>query len=248
MREQVTEARRREGTKARREKAAACSSPRASGPSGLRAFAIISALLALSGTGCQSAKVSDPLTASIGGNDPGEQVEFWHRLAERPVTSNDEAFHGLLLFLDDQDPAKDYAGRVAELKRRKMLPGGFDAPATEAVERGTLAVALVRALDIHGGVMMRLLGPTPRYATKELQFTEVFPPSSSKQTFSGSEFLGIISRAENYQERRATGVRAAEDLDKPGGSGRQSGAGVQSEVRPEMEPAPGPARSGQTPE
>src|SRR5688572_14047701 len=104
--------------------------------------------LTLSLVGCQSAKVSDPLTASIGGNDPGEQVEFWHQLAERPVTSNDEAFHGLLLFLDGQDPANDYAGRVAELKRREMLPGGFDAPATEAVERGTLAVALVRALKI----------------------------------------------------------------------------------------------------
>src|SRR5215208_6152833 len=98
--------------------------------------------------GCQSAKVSDPLTASIGGNDPGEQVEFWHQLAERPVTSNDEAFHGLLLFMDGQDPAKDYAGRVAELKRRKMLPGDFDAPSNDAVTRGTLAVALVRALDI----------------------------------------------------------------------------------------------------
>jgi hypothetical protein len=198
--------------------------------------------------GCQSAKVSDPLTASIGGNDPGEQVEFWHRLAERPVTSNDEAFHGLLLFLDDRDPANDYAGRVAELRRRKMLPGGFDAPATDAVERGTLAVALVRALDIRGGVLMRLLGPTRRYATKELQFAEVFPPSSSGQTFSGSEFLGIISRAENYQQRRATGVRAAEEMDKPGGSGRQSRAGGQGEVRPEMEPAQGPGRSGETPE
>jgi hypothetical protein len=204
--------------------------------------------LTLSLVGCQSAKVSDPLTASIGGNDPGEQVEFWHQLAERPVTSNDEAFHGLLLFLDGQDPTNDYAGRVAELKRREMLPGGFDAPATEAVERGTLAVALVRALKIRGGLMMMLLGPTRRYATKELQFVEVFPPSSSRQTFSGSEFLGIISRAENYQERRATGLRAAEDVDKLGGSDRQSGGGVQGEVRPEMEAAPGPARSGQTPE
>src|SRR5215212_400513 len=129
MREQETKARRHEGTEARRGERAPHFSPRACVPSCLRACPILLGLLALSATGCQSAKVSDPLTASIGGNDPGEQVEFWHRLAERPVTSNDEAFHGLLLFLDDQDPAKDYAGRVAELKRRKMLPGGFDAPA-----------------------------------------------------------------------------------------------------------------------
>jgi hypothetical protein len=199
-------------------------------------------------TGCRTARVADPLTASIGGNDPGEQVEFWHQLAERPVTSNDEAFHGLLLFIDGQDPANDYAGRVAELKRREMLADDFDEPANEAVERGTLAVALVRALGIRGGVLMRLLGPTRRYATRELQFVEVFPPSSPRQTFSGSEFLGIIARAEDYQKRRATGIRAAEDVDKGKGFGRQSGAGVPGDVRPEMEPAPGPARPGRVQE
>jgi hypothetical protein len=214
-------------------------------------------LLALAGAGCQSATVSAPLTGSIGGNEPVQQVEFWHQLAERPVTSNDDAFHGLLLFLDGQDPAKDYAGRVAELKRREMLPEEFNAPANEAVDRGTLAVALVRALDMRGGVLMRLLGPTRRYATRELQFADVFPPSSPGQTFSGSEFLGIIARAENYQERRATGLRAAEDVNEArgagargrtqGGAGAQGGAGVPSEVRPEMEPAPGPAEHSPQP-
>ena len=197
--------------------------------------------------GCRSAAVSAPLTGSLGGNEPVQQVEFWHQLAERPVTSNDEAFHGLLLFLDGQDPAKDYPSRVAELKRREMLPGAFDKPANESVERGTIAVALVRALDIRGGVLMRLLGPTRRYATRELQFAEVFPPSSLGQTFSGSEFLGIIARAENYQERRATGLRAAEDVGGARRAGARGGAGAQGEVRPEMEPAPGPAQPSAQP-
>jgi hypothetical protein len=160
-------------------------------------------------TGCQAARVERPLAAELGGNDPDAQLEFWHRLADEPVTSNDDAFHGLLLFLDGADPAADYAGRVEALRRRRMLPAGFAEPAEQAVRRGTLAVALSRALDVRGGVLMTLTGRTPRYALRELQYMGLFPPSSENQTFNGSEFLGVIGKAEDYQrgtERAGTGA------------------------------------------
>ena len=160
--------------------------------------------------------MQDPLTRTAGGSDPEQQVEFWHQLADRPVTSNDEAFHGLLLFSDGQDPAEDYAGRVAVLKERGMLPANFDAPADRAIDRGTLAVALARALKIRGGLVMSLLGPSPRYAVRELQFMNVFPPSSPNQTFSGAEFLGIIGKAEEYQSTATRGSRSAQTVAEQG--------------------------------
>jgi hypothetical protein len=154
--------------------------------------------------GCQTARVAQPLTAELGGNDVGSQLEFWHTLAQRPLASNDEAFHGLLVFLDGEDPATDYAGRVRALRARRMLPAGFDEPAENAVTRGTLAVAIVRALDIRGGLVMRLFGPTPRYAVRELRYLELYPPTSSpNQTFSGAELLGIIGRLEDHERDQA---------------------------------------------
>jgi hypothetical protein len=162
-------------------------------------FALIfGVLLAALTVGCHTAKVAQPLTGKLSGNDPDSQLEFWHTLATRPVTSNDEAFHGLLLYADGQDPANDYAGRVQTLKSRKMLPAKFDRPADEAVERGPLAVAICKALEIKGGVMLRLTG-AQRYAVRELQFKDLYPPSGPHQTFSGSEYLGIIGRMEDYQ-------------------------------------------------
>ena len=41
------------------------------------------------------------------------QIDFWHELADEPVTTNDDAFHGLLLYVDGKDDSADYAGRVA---------------------------------------------------------------------------------------------------------------------------------------
>ena len=159
--------------------------------------------------GCHSAKVAQPLTDTLGGNDPDAQMEFWHTLANRPLTSNDEAFHGLLLYLDNQDPATDYDGRLKALKDRGLLDKGFDQPAGQAVQRGTLAQALVRALKIKGGLFQRLTHDNPRYAVRELMYLDLYPASSPQQTFSGTEFLGIIGRIEDYQRGNPNQVPAA---------------------------------------
>ena len=188
-------------------------------------------LLILLLSGCQTARVERPLTSDLGGNDPEQQLEFWHRLAEQPVTSNDDAFHGLLMFLDGDDPAADYGGRVRTLRRRGLLPKGFDQPPERAVERGTLAVALLKALKIEGGLALRLLGPTPRYAVRELVFVGLYPPSSPQQTFSGTEFLGIIGKAEDYQRRERASARA-----RQAGEAEEGGMPIQPEPAPGVEP------------
>lgn len=157
--------------------------------------------------GCKTAHVDKPLTAELGASDPDTQLEFWHTLAQQSVTSNDDAFHGLLLFLDGTDASTDYAGRVETLKSRKLLPANFNQPAEQAVDRGTLAVALSNALKIRGGLVMSLTGPNPRYATKELVFLGIYPPSSPNQTFSGTEYLGIIGKAEDYQRIERSGTQ-----------------------------------------
>jgi hypothetical protein len=111
--------------------------------------------------------------------------------------------------MDGKDDAKSYEDRVANLRSRKMLPNGFDEPADLAVSRGTLAVAITRLISLKGGVTMRLLGPTPRYAVRELMFVGVYPTSSPNQTFSGAEYVGIIGRVEDYQRGNPADVPAA---------------------------------------
>jgi hypothetical protein len=179
--------------------------------------------------GCSSARVQTPVTASAGGNDPDQQVEFWHKLAEQPVTSYDDAFHALLLFAAGDDPAADYPGRVTALKTRGLLAGGFSRPATEAVDRGTLSVALAKALNVRGGLVMSVFGPSARYATKELEFLEVYPASSPNQTFSGSEFLAVISRAEEYQKAKQVAAptgRGGPTAEPPEMELKRGGSGV----------------------
>src|SRR3954453_12327992 len=113
--------------------------------------------------GCQAARVTQPLTRSVGGDDADAQLEFWHQPEQQPVTCNDDAFHGLILYLDQSDPHPDYVSRVDTLKSRGLLPRNFDRPADEAVSRGVLAVAICNALKIKGGMMMHLSPDCGRY-------------------------------------------------------------------------------------
>jgi hypothetical protein len=162
------------------------------------------------------------------------------------VASNDEAFHALLLFLDGSDPAADYEGRVQALKDRRMVPVDFNGAQAAAVKRGTVAVAIARALEIKGGLSMRLFGPTPRYAVRELQYMNLFPQSSPQQTFSGQELLGIIGRAEDYQRMfnedalAAGAMSPAEATAPPRGPARGDAAGAadvpESPAPPDSEP------------
>lgn len=149
--------------------------------------------------GCQAKMVQQTAVSAHAGNSPDEQLEFWHSLNDLPMASNDDAFHAVLLYVDGTDASTDYAGRLAALKGRGMLPADFNEPANQSISRGTLAVALVKALQLRGGLMMHVLGPIPRYAVRELYFEGVYPLGSPNQTFSGAELVGVIGRVEDYQ-------------------------------------------------
>ncbi|MCA9283475.1 MAG: hypothetical protein KDA30_15725, partial [Phycisphaerales bacterium] len=66
-----------------------------------------------------------------------------------------------------------------------------------AMQRGTLAKAIVEPDGIEGGVMYCVTGAR-RYADRELVALNILAPGTEQQAISGSDFLGIITRAQGY--------------------------------------------------
>lgn len=153
--------------------------------------------------GCQAAPKGQLVAPAVAGSDADAQLQFWHGLSEHPIASNDEAFHGLLLYLDGKSDATDYAGRVAALQSKGLLGEGFAQPADAPIRRGTLAAIVARLTQLRGGVNLTIFGPGfayGRYALRETEYQGLFPDQSSpNQTFSGLEFVGIIGRLEDFQ-------------------------------------------------
>ena len=180
-------------------------------------------LVAAAMIGCQTAQLSGPLADDLAGSDAESQMEFWHTMAMRSTVSNDEALHGLLLYLDGEDPSQDYAQRVDGLKARGLLMQGFDRPGNDVVSRGTLATAIVGALKIKGGLMLQVFGPRPRYAVRELQYAGIYPRSSTNQTFSGSQYVAVMGRVDDYAQSRLSDWPEEPPLDDQDGPAGQQG-------------------------
>ena len=140
------------------------------------------------------------------------QMNFWHSLNDKKLISHDEALHALLLFCCETDNARDYDDRVERLKKDLYLSENFDGLENEAITRGQLASILAKMLNIKGGVMMQLFGPTPRYALKEMVALRIFPESSTQQVINGAQLIEIIGKAEDYQ-LQAKRKESAEALD-----------------------------------
>ena len=171
-------------------------------------------MLVLVLSGCQPVTVEEPLTGELAGGDGQSQMEFWHALAGRHVVSNDEGFHALLLFFDDEDVCENYEQRVEVLKERGALPGSFDQAGAEALDYGDLAVVLTKELKIKGGVTLGLFPYNARYASRELRYLGIYPPSTANQIISGGDFVAMIGVVEDYQRlhpsRPLSALRASE--------------------------------------
>ena len=161
--------------------------------------------------GCHTTVAPTSTLPRLAGNDPDKQLDFWHEIATKNLISNDEAFHGILLYLDGKDDATTYEQRVATLKSRGYLPQSFDQGEIRAVERGTVAVPIAKSLKLKGGLTMRLTGGmSPRYAMRELVYRDLYPTSGVEQVFTGSEFVGVIGKASDYRMGDPTNLPATD--------------------------------------
>lgn len=170
-------------------------------PTRTAAFALLAA--ALAATGCARTMVDQTLDTNYAADDITADLAFTHTLPLRSAVANDEGLHALIAFACDEDKARSYDERVAFAKEKQWLPADFAEPANMAMQRGTLARALVQIMHLRGGLMMRLVGPVPRYATRELVDAEVFASGTTEnQTLTGLELIGAMSRARDYLEDR----------------------------------------------
>ena len=167
-----------------------------------RLHAVIPLLAALAlgglGTGCDAFQRTRVETTILESH-PGEldDFEFWDALAKQAVVSNDDALHALILMNDGRDPSIDFEGRIAIADEKGWLEGThLPLDPNESASVGLLSVAGCRILDIQGGLTMRLLGPSPRYCTRELVAMGILPGLTANEALSGLEFIAYIDGLE----------------------------------------------------
>src|SRR5687767_1027654 len=153
--------------------------------------------------GCARTIVAKPLDTGYAAGNVAAELGFLDEISKRSVVANDEGLHALFTLADGADRNRTYEDRVADAKVRAWLHSGWDEPADLAMERGTLARGVVVLCGIKGGVMLRVLGPTARYSTRELVYLGILPQGTENQTLSGPELVGVLNKAQDFMRLRA---------------------------------------------
>ncbi len=176
--------------------------------------AVAAALVGLAlAAGCSSepGAIGLPQAAlSAGEGSPG----FLDRISAQTEVSENDAMRGVLLLLDGQDPAGTFGARVAALRKRGIIPAGWDVQADKPLTRGRMAYMIYQACDVPGGVILRVAGPSQWYCLKELQYQGIVAERYSVfGRVTGMEFVAVLARGDAYVQ---TG-RVPEALSATGG-------------------------------
>ena len=149
-----------------------------------------------------------------------DTLDYWDTLELQPVTTNDDALHGLLLFVNTQPPATTWDERVAAAEALGWLEPGKNAlEPLESAQMGLVAVCLCHAIDVQGGLSMRIWGRVPRYCTRELVHMGLIPGITEHEALTGAEFIALLGAVEQRQfidRAWAAHDSAAATADAPG--------------------------------
>lgn len=177
------------------------------------AILTLAAALAIGGIGgCARTVIENPLNTNYPAGDLDGDLNYWHTLPTRSAVCNDEGLHGIFLLADGEDTLGSYEARVMEAKKRGYLHEDWAEAANLSMRRGTLARSVCVICKIKGGVMMQIFGPLPRFAIRELVYMQIMgDPSTEAQSITGLEFLGVISKAQDYINLEALGAELPAD-------------------------------------
>ena len=164
----------------------------------MRFDAVFVSALALFALGCERATTTTSSVEKFNTNDT--EIDFFEDLEKSLVVSNDDALHAFFLMADKDDGWVTYDERVIEAKRRGWLPESFDEPSTESAQVGWIATVACQVGHISGGLTMRIFGPIPRYAVRELKHEQILIGKMDSQSFSGLEFVDFLTRLDRMSK------------------------------------------------
>ena len=123
-----------------------------------------------------------------------DSAQLAYELSQKTWCSNNDAFSMVILLMDGEDKYHNFDERIVALDVKGIANAAWDIDADKPVTKGTLAYMLCRAMDIKGGLMMRLFD-SRRYSYREAVSQGLMLKGSESEPLTGPEVVGIMGRA-----------------------------------------------------
>jgi hypothetical protein len=122
-------------------------------------------------------------------------------IANEPYITAEPAYRAAYSLAHGDSFEGDYAALTQTLEADKIVCTHWQYAADRCLNRGDVGFLVCRAVGIRTGVNWNLTG-LGRYAYRELIYHNIAEPGSEYRLMTGGEFVGILSRAEQYRRER----------------------------------------------
>jgi hypothetical protein len=151
-------------------------------------------------------------------------AQFFAELGYKDVGLASDVARALVIFTSEgAESGADFEAGRAYLRTKGVLPDGWldKARPEDPIDKGHLATLICRTLGVKGGLMMRLLGPVPRYALAECVYLELMARGADYCHVAGGELVGVIDRADRFRLAQA-GKKPPELEGQPSGAAEEA--------------------------
>lgn len=134
-----------------------------------------------------------------------KDIGYFKDLLSRRVASGYDALRTLVILLGAEDQYKEPESQISFLKERNIIPKKIakDFDPEQPLRKGLVAYMYCQALDIKGGLWIRLFGLNQRYALKELVYEKIMLPGTVQDIVSGKELILILTKSAEYMAKTA---------------------------------------------
>jgi hypothetical protein len=126
---------------------------------------------------------------------------YFKDLLSRKVSYQSDIAQILVILLGVEEEYTDFNAQAQFLTAQGIIPPDEASRFNPHVplRKGLSAYMFLKALDIKGGLWLRLFGVNERYALRELTYLEIIPPGNSNEIVSGKELIVTFINAVNYK-------------------------------------------------
>ena len=136
----------------------------------------------------------------VSASDASIDFSYFKELLSRRVTFGYDACRVLVVLLGVEQQYRDIDSQISFLKQRNIIPENIakEFNPNEPLCKGLAAYMFCQALEIKGGIWMRIFGVTQRYALKELVYEGIILPGTVNDIVSGKELILMLTNSAEY--------------------------------------------------
>ncbi|MBF0252747.1 MAG: hypothetical protein HQL29_02930 [Candidatus Omnitrophica bacterium] len=137
-----------------------------------------------------------------------EQVDYFENLINRRTTQIYDGLNILATLLGLNKGAGTQEEILVRFKEKGIIDqdAEFSDWLNEPLRKGEAAVFVSRALNIKGGIMMRILPDSERYALRELVYENIMIDGNIRDILTGRELVYVFMQAADYIEKNNIGA------------------------------------------